>query len=182
MKKMKPILIVLAVILVLALILFVALWLYSKNHIMDGPGMVNTQVQAGGNRLMQVYYTVSGDMEGGYYQIVLEVDEKDPRKVSVVVSEQETHNSRERVTKKKVDAACCDSLQEIIDFYDMLSWKDLPPDEIFALDEAHTTISFAYVNRDSYTISSTQALPDTGREAFVSIRECMLEYAGICKE
>ena len=173
---MKKVMIVILVVLLAALLALGALNFYVKGHIMDGPGMVNHSA------LHSVSYTAAGGMLGGHYRLELTVDENDPEKVTVELSEQEAWNTDEHVTVKTVDHDCCFAVEDIITRSDMRSWADCPPAETITLDADTTTVSICYEDGATYRFSDTQELPDGAWDEIRALRDCILNAAEIAEE
>lgn len=117
--------------------------------------------------LTSVSYTLSGDMEGSFLDITVSYENG---KVKAVKREMEHAGAKEKVKKKNLDMSVLDSLEKIVEDNGLTSWKNLPMDEIQALDESVGSISFKY-NGEYHSFSSNQVLPDN--DVFRTIKDIL---------
>lgn len=113
-------------------------------------------------------FSESGDMEGGYYSLVLQKNE-DGRFLAEEV-DQPTHSSKEKIRRGSPDADTILAIEEVIQTNKMDTWTELPQSDLFALDAASTTVCYIYDGKE-YVIEDRDELPDGGGMALRTIRE-----------
>lgn len=96
----------------------------------------------------------SGDEYGGHYNIEFNKSKKE-----VVFSYQETHSSKEEVTKYKISDELIDELNQVIFKSDYASWSEHKRSDVMILDAATGSL-FVKIGKKSYSIREEQVDSD----------------------
>ena len=158
--------------------LLIGVYLWSQNRVLDKDGMIYEPEpgDVSAPAVSRIYILTSGDENGCSYSWEAYLVSAD--KVQVIIRQQPTHNSREKVTKRTVDLDVLAQVSAIIDEYGMTDWDNLPPAELFALDAASTSMSFTYRGED-HRFSDSQEVPSGGWKAVSGIKTILEEAAGV---
>ncbi len=162
MKLIETIIILLSVILlilIVMLILIVKLFSKNKENVMEK--------ERDFDKLIEIEYSCSGDMNGNVDRIVLNREDK-----TIIHEYKAFHNERLKRRKRRVREEAIYNLERQINKYKFPLWKDLEASEIVALDAPSTTITFTYDNsryggpeRDWYTVDLESEMTKEEREA-----------------
>ena len=156
----------------------IGVYLWNQNNVAGEGGVTyepdptDTSIPA----VTSVYIYTGGDENGSSYS--WEARLVSSEKVQVIISQQPTHSSREKVTKRTVGLDVLASVTAIVDEHGMIAWDDLPPAEIFALDAASSSMSFTYRGEEHH-FSDSQEIPSGGWTAVGEIKALLEEAAGV---
>ncbi len=126
-------------------------------------------------RLVSCIYRVAGGMGGGHYELRLE---KTGQGARLTVTDKESNGEPERSRTIDVPGETLLELTALAGQWDLMAWRDLPQDELQALDAPTRSLGVTYSSGDSAWISMDQVLPPEGPEAILTIRRFLLGLAG----
>ncbi len=129
--------------------------------------------------LIAVSYSYGGGMEGEHESFTLEIVDGCG---DLTVSESPYHSIATVVRSYNVDAEQVNEISEYVSEYNLAAWGDLPQSEYIAMDAPTRSYRVCYDNsstggseREYYTVSSDDELPEGGREVLGKIRTMLLE-------
>jgi hypothetical protein len=135
------------------------------------------------SRIKSVRCSYGGGMTGGGESSEL-ARQKDGT-VTLVTSEREWHNSRERTVTYTLDESAFERFAEIANTYDLRRASKRKMSDLIAYDAATGTISYTltdenggYDINNSFRIHSNQELTDHEREGYRAVFQALAELAG----
>ncbi len=110
--------------------------------------------------------STGGGMLGGYRNVSYSIDKNG--RVTLEISEKETHADREVTTVYQADPKAAEELLALIETYDLKKASKQPYSDLIAYDADTTTVSFR-LSDGYYSISENQVLNKNMREGFNAI-------------
>ena len=131
------------------------------------------------DKLLEISYSCSGDMNGNVDKITLDVDNK-----TITHEYKAIHSDPLKVRKNKVSEKNIKQLKKQIYKYNFPLWKDLEDSEFVALDAPSCTLTFTYDNSslggpktEWYSVDLDKEIPKDGRGAINHFIDSLLKLS-----
>lgn len=167
---MKIAVIVIAAIAIVATIGVAIFKSYSDRHILDGPGMERPLCYT----ITACRYYTGGGMEGGSTSI--EIYTGEDNKVYMSYYDCPYIGAEEESYTVEFGPMALTEIQHICYSRGLLSWGELEKDELILLDAPETTFTVTYGEGETYTISSSDKLPESASGLFGEIYKIFEMY------
>ena len=155
MKKMKWLIVIIAVIAVIVLAgagIVIGMGRVRNNQVMDGDGMINPKA------IDSFYYYRGGGELNAYYSILLE-------NTKLTVESSEGNGCKTYKDNYTVPYEVIDEIQDVIMDSGMRQWKELPQKDIIAMDGETTSVTVNFTDGGSVYFYSDLEVPDGGWDA-----------------
>ena len=159
--------IMIAAAVVIALILAgcFALVQYTRSHIMDGPGMVNTAAT------MEYFNTFTGGgMAGDSHTLTAELTEDG--KVKITARDQDAWDQPEKETTCTTDFEVFLQVGQLLSSKELKKWQDARESKYQVLDAPSTSYSITF-NYERYRFGDSQDLPDEAWETMRQVEDIL---------
>ncbi len=167
-----------------AALAFIGAILYFRHRVTvpDRPGMVNTDTfDFSGTWLHRVSYYRGGGENGDSYSLELTLEETEDGRPRTVVHYYNLPYHGAKAVEREISCTSnvVTGVQEIVDRYGMMEWKDLPKTDLIALDAPGMSLTLEYSDGTEIRLGSDLEMPDQAYDAIQEIRAYILLYAGI---